>query len=193
MRMLNLRWLLAGGILFLGLAAIGGALLLATPRTGAAPVIGGPFSLTAQDGRTVTQASFAGAPYLVFFGYTYCPDVCPTTLQDISQIFAKLGKDRRIAAAFVTVDPERDTQAMMQDFLASFDPRIVALGGSAAALAPVYKAFRVYLKKIPGSNGDYTMDHTALVYLMDKQGNFIASFNTAQSPEEGAKELARYF
>ena len=193
MRMLNLRWLLAGGILFLGLAAIGGALMLATPRSGVAPVIGGPFSLTAQDGRTVTQASFAGAPYLVFFGYTHCPDVCPTTLQDISQMFAKLGKDRRIAAAFVTVDPERDTPAVMQDFLTSFDPRIVALGGTAEALAPVYKEFRVYLKKIPGSQGDYTMDHTALVYLMDKQGNFIASFNTAQSPEEGAKELARYF
>ena len=160
-------------------------LVTEAPKSASIPVIGGPFSLTAPNGRIVTQASFAGAPYLVFFGYTHCPDVCPSTLQDITQIFAKLGKDRKIAAAFITVDPERDTPAVMQDFMSSFDSRIVALGGTQEALLPVYKAFRVYQKKIPGSNGDYTMDHTALVYLMDRQNNFIASFNTAQSPRRG--------
>lgn len=190
---LPIRWLLPASVLLAGIAAIAAALLLAAPKSASIPVIGGPFSLTAPNGVIVTQASFAGAPYLVFFGYTHCPDVCPSTLQDISQIFAKLGKDRKIAAAFITVDPERDTPAVMQDFMSSFDSRIVALGGTQEALLPVYKAFRVYQKKIPGSNGDYTMDHTALVYLMDRQNNFIASFNTAQSPEEGAKQLAKYF
>ena len=190
----NLRWLLPAAVLALGLAAVAAVLLLAPPKSvSAGPDIGGPFVLSAQDGRKVTQADFAGAPFLVFFGYTHCPDVCPTTLFDVSQIFAKLGKDRKIAAAFITVDPERDTPAVMKDFMASFDPRILALSGPPDALQPVLKAYRVYAKKVAGKDGEYSMDHTALVYLMDKNGRFASSFNTMQTPEAAARELAAYF
>ena len=188
----NLRWLLPAAVLALGLAAVAAVLMLAPPKT-AASSIGGPFALTAQDGRKMTQADFAGAPFLVFFGYTHCPDVCPTTLFDVSQIFTKLGPERKIAAAFISVDPERDTPAVMKDFMASFDPRMVALSGPPEALQPVLKAYRVYAKKVAGKDGDYTMDHTALVYLMDKNGQFVSSFNTGQTPEAAAKELAAYF
>lgn len=190
---LNFRWLLPAAVLALGLAAVAAVLLLAPPTPSAGPGIGGPFALTAQDGRIMTQADFAGAPFLVFFGYTHCPDVCPTTLFDVSQIFARLGKDRKIAAAFISVDPERDTPAVMKEFMASFDPRMVALSGPPEALQPVLKAYRVYAKKVAGKDGDYTMDHISLVYLMDKNGRFVSSFNTGQTPEAAAKELAGYF
>lgn len=187
------RWILSAIVLGLGALVLVGGLLLAQPKTGSPGAIGGPFSLIAPDGHKVTQADFAGAPYLVFFGYAHCPDVCPTTLSDISQIFGKLGKDRKIAAAFISVDPERDTPEVMKDFMASFDPRILALTGTPEALAPVFKEFRVYHKKVPGKEGDYSMDHTALVYLMDKNGQFASSFDSSQPPEAAARELARYF
>ena len=179
--------------LAIGLLALGFMLVQLLPRHSSAADIGGPFALHTPDGRTLTQADFAGAPFLVFFGYTHCPDVCPTTLNDVSQILGKFPKSQKIGAAFITVDPERDTPALMQDFMGSFDPRLVALTGTAAELAPVYKEYRVYHKKVEGKNGDYTMDHTALVYLMDKGGQFVGSFNTAQTPEAGAKELEKYF
>ena len=187
-----LRRLLPAAVLAIGLVALAATLLLTPPRQGSAADIGGPFTLTAQDGRKVTQTDFAGAPFLVFFGYTHCPDVCPTTLADVSQIFARLGPDRKIAAAFITIDPQRDTPAVMNDYMASFDPRIVALSGPAQALEPVLKAYRVFAKKVEGKDGDYTMDHTALVYLMDRTGHFISSFNSAQGAEAGAKELEKY-
>ena len=188
----SLRHLLPAFVLALGAALLGLALLLASPSGPAVPLIGGPFALTAPDGTTRTQAEFRGAPLLVFFGYTHCPDVCPTTLFFLTQVFAKLGPAAKIHAAFITVDPERDTPGVLKDYMASFDPRIIALGGSRAAMEPVYKAFRVYAKKVATDKGDYTMDHTALVYLMDAQGQFISSFNTDLSPEAAARDLAAF-
>ena len=189
---LSLRQLLPALVLTAGLALLGLVLMLARPSSTSPPVIGGPFALTAPDGSTRTQADFRGAPLLVFFGYTHCPDVCPATLFNLTQAFEKLGPKAKIRAAFITVDPERDSPAVLKDYMASFDSRIVALSGSRAALDLVYKDFRVYAKKVVGANGDYTMDHTALVYLMDGKGQFIASFNTDLSPEAAAKELAAY-
>lgn len=154
--------------------------------------IGGPFRLTAQDGRIVTEQDLVGRPTLVFFGFTRCPDVCPTALAQISGIFERIGADRKIAAFFVSVDPERDTPAALAEYLSNFDRRIVGLSGSAEATQAIQRAYRVYAKKVPTKDGDYTMDHTAIVYLMDKRGRFVNAFNIAQPADEAARELARY-
>ena len=159
--------------------------------TGAA--IGGPFKLTDQNGKPITDRDLKGHPSLVFFGFTHCPEICPTTLFDISEVLNKLGPDAgRVNAVFITVDPERDTPAVLKDYLASFNPRLTGVGGDPDALAAVAKAYRVYYKKVPTKDGDYTMDHTAIVYLMDKNGQFIAPFSLKRKPEEAAAELRRY-
>jgi len=162
------------------------------PSAGAS-AIGGPFSLTDQDGRTVTDKDLRGRPFLVFFGFTHCPDVCPTALFEISEVLGKLGPDaQKVSALFVTIDPERDTPAEMKDYLSSFNPRLVGLTGDPAAIDAVAKEYRVYVKKVPLDNGNYTMDHTALVYLMDKDGRFVAPFNLKRSTEDAAADLRRY-
>ena len=185
----------AGLIALVGVVLLAGtALLVLRPpaeQRGAA-LVGGPFTLTDQNGATVTDASFKGEPFLVFFGYTHCPDVCPTTLSDMSQMLNALGKDRKTRAAFITVDPERDTPAVLKDYLSNFDPRIVGLTGSPQSVAAVEKAYRVYSKKVPTEGGEYSMDHTAIVYLMDKSGAFVNAFNLEQAPEKAAKELEAY-
>ena len=151
------------------------------PQTAA---IGGPFQLTDQNGRTVTDQDFKGRPFLVFFGFTHCPEVCPTTLFEISEILRKLGPDAdRVRAVFITVDPERDTPAALKDYLSSFDPHLAGLTGDPDAIAAVAKAYRVYYKKVPLDGGDYTMDHTAIVYLMDKQGRFVSPFSLKRTTE----------
>ena len=158
----------------------------------AAP-IGGPFQLTDQDGKTVTQANLEGKPSLIFFGYTHCPDICPTALSDISEVLDAMGTDAdRVNAYFVTVDPERDTPAIMKDYLSSFNPHLKGLVGDAEQTRKVISAYRVYAKKIPMKGGDYSMDHTALVYLMDRDGKFVHPFNLKRKPEEAAADLKRY-
>ena len=178
----------------LGVLVILGALVVqhaGTPGP-AATGIGGPFALVDGDGRPVTEANFAGEPTLVFFGYTHCPDVCPTTLDAISQTFKALGPDKRVRALFVTLDPERDTPAVMKDYLSSFDPRIVGLTGSQAAVDRVAHEYRVYAKKVPTGDGDYSVDHTGVVYLMDGRGGFVESFNPdLEDPKAAAKTLAK--
>ena len=185
----------AGLLAALGIVlAAGSVLMIVRPPTenrGTA-LVGGPFKLTDQTGATVTEADFKGAPFLVFFGYTHCPDVCPTTLSDMSQMLNALGKDRKTKALFITVDPERDTPAVLKDYLSSFDPRIVGLTGSPEAIAATEKAYRVYARKAPTTGGDYSMDHTAVIYLMDKNGGFVNAFNLQQPPEKAAAELAAY-
>jgi protein SCO1/2 len=175
---------------------LGGIFLIAArePGTATASAIGGPFTLVDQDGKTITDRDLKGWPYLVFFGYTHCPDVCPTTLFEISEVLRALGSDaNQTRALFVTVDPERDTPPVLKDYLSSFDPHLRGMTGDAAQIAAIEKSYRVYAKKAPGTNGDYSMDHTALVYLMDKQGRFVAPFNMRRSPQDAAKDLRRYF
>ncbi|GLK74151.1 SCO family protein [Ancylobacter dichloromethanicus] len=155
--------------------------------------IGGPFELVDQDGQKVTQETFAGAPALVFFGFTHCPDICPTSLFEMSQLFEALGPDaRKVTGLFITVDPERDTPEVMKSYLGSFHPSIQGLSGTPEQIAAVIKAYRVYAKKVPTQDGDYTMDHTAIVYLMGKDGQFVAPFNLKRPPDEAAAELRRY-
>ena len=176
---------------FAGLVVIAGVLIGRPPATGGGMGIGGPFALTDQDGKRVTQADVAGHPYLVFFGYTHCPDVCPTTLSDMSLMMDALGKDQPVKALFVTIDPERDTPPVLKAYLSSFDPRIIGLTGDPDAIAAAEKAYRVYAKKVPDKTGDYSMDHTSIVYLMDGEGRFIEALNLEQSPKDAAAEVKR--
>ena len=155
--------------------------------------IGGPFQLTDQSGATVTEKNLQGKPSIIFFGFTHCPDVCPTALFEISEIMRAMGKDAdRVNAYFISVDPERDNAAAMKDYLSSFDPHLKGLTGDPEAVAKVLSAYRVYAKKVPLKDGDYTMDHTALTYLMDRDGHFVAPFNLNRKPEEAAADLKKY-
>lgn len=155
--------------------------------------IGGPFRLTDQSGASVTEKDLQGRPTLMFFGFTHCPDVCPTSLFEMSELLRAMGKDAgRVNVFFVSVDPERDTPDVMKNYLQSFDPHLKALTGDPDAVKQMTTAYRVYSKKVPLKDGDYTMDHTALVYLMDKQGRFIAPFNIKRTPEEAAADLKRF-
>jgi len=175
-----------------GATASMGVILLANerPRTVA---IGGPFQLIDQDGRTVTEQALLGRPSLVFFGYTHCPDVCPATMYDISQIMQALGPDAdRARAVFITVDPERDTQPVLKDYMSSFDPHITGLTGDLDAITTVAKEYRVYFRKVATEGDDYGMDHTAITYLMDKEGRFVAPFSLKRTTEEAAADLRRH-
>ena len=174
--------------LLLMLWAFGGLRHVAAPAA-----IGGPFQLTDQSGQTVTEKNLVGRPSLIFFGFTHCPDVCPTELFELSEVLRAMGKDAdRVNAYFVSVDPERDTAAAMKDYLSSFDPHLKGLTGDPAAVAKIIGEYRVYAKKVPLKDGDYTMDHTALVYLMDRDGKFVAPFNLKQSPQQAAADLKHY-
>jgi len=168
--------------------AMGGVSKVAQPAA-----IGGPFQLTDQNGKAVTDKSLKGKPTLIFFGYTHCPDVCPTSLFEISEVLRAMGRDAdKVNAIFISVDPERDTPAAMKDYLSSFDPHLEGLSGDPAETAKVITSYRVYAKKVATKDGDYTMDHTALIYLMDRDGRFVSPFNLKRTPEEAAVELKRY-
>ena len=183
---------LAGLLLFAGVVVLVGG-RASIPGATLPSAIGGPFRLVDQDGRAFSDQDMKGRPFLVFFGFTHCPDVCPATLFDVSEVLSKLGPDGdRVGALFVTVDPERDTPAKMKDYLSSFDPHLRGLSGDAEAIAAIQKAYRAYSKKIPLADGGYTMDHSALVYLMDKEGRFVAPFNLKRRPEDSAADLRRY-
>ncbi|MGY3449674.1 SCO family protein [Bradyrhizobium sp. USDA 4353] len=175
---------LAGMFLVMG----GGGRNIAAPAA-----IGGPFQLTDQTGAVVTEKSLEGRPSLIFFGFTHCPDVCPTSLFEMSEVLRAMGTDaERVNAYFISVDPERDNPATMKDYLSSFDPHLKGLTGDPEVLAKVLTEYRVYAKKVPLKDGDYTMDHTALVYLMDRNGRFVAPFNLKRTPEEAASDLKKY-
>jgi protein SCO1 len=177
------------GLVVLGVAAV---LTLAPSSGPAASAVGGPFTLVDQNGRTVTERDFAGTPHLVFFGFTHCPDVCPTTLFQISEILGQTGeRGRPLRALFVTVDPERDTPAVLKSYLASFDERIVGLTGAPESVQAVEKAYKAYARKVPLKEGDYTMEHTAVVYLMDARGRFVRPFKLDRPPADAAKDLLR--
>jgi protein SCO1 len=183
---------LVGLMLFVAVALLVGGRAAITEATQPS-AIGGPFRLVDQEGRAVSDRDMKGKPFLVFFGFTHCPDVCPTTLFEVSEVLSKLGPDSdRVGALFVTVDPERDTPAKMKDYLASFDQHLRGLTGDADAIAAMQKSYRVYAKKVALTDGGYTMDHSALVYLMDKEGRFVAPFNLKRRPEDSAADLRRY-
>jgi protein SCO1/2 len=153
------------------------------------PAIGGPFSLVNHRGERVTQETFKGKATAYFFGFTHCPDVCPTTLFEMTQYLEQLGPDAdRLNLVFVTVDPERDTPELLRTYLESFDPRIVGLTGTREEVAAVAKEFRISYRKVPTENGEYTMDHTASVIVTDAQGGYVTLIDFH---EDAAMALAK--
>jgi protein SCO1/2 len=145
--------------------------------------IGGPFRLTSHEGKPFTDADLKGKPFAVFFGFTHCPEVCPTTLYDLTQDLESLGKDSdKMRVAFITVDPAQDTPELMKTYLSSFDPRIVGLTGTEDEIAAVAKAYKIYYRKVPTDSG-YTMDHSATIFLMDSKGDFYGTSNFQETAE----------
>jgi len=137
--------------------------------------IGGPFTLVDDTGAQVTEHTLAGKPYAIYFGYTFCPEVCPTTLFDLSRWIKKLGPDAdKLNYVFVTIDPERDTPKSMHAYLASFDRHIRGYTGTPEQIAKIAREYRVYYKKVPTSDGSYVMDHSALIYLMGPDDKFAS-------------------
>lgn len=146
--------------------------------------IGSDFQLASSNGGVVDSKDLKGKPYAVFFGFTHCPEVCPTTLYVMSGLLAKLGdKAKDFRVFFITVDPERDTAAMLKDYLANFDPRIEALVPSLEQLPKVAADFHVYYAKSPTSDGSYTMDHTATLFLLDGNGLLASTVSFGEAPE----------
>jgi protein SCO1/2 len=174
-------------------AAALAALLLVPTRPQPVPAsvggaVGGPFTLTASDGSTVTDQTYRGKWLLVYFGYTFCPDACPTALNNIGVALATLGSDAaKFQPLFITVDPRRDTREVLAEYLKSFDPRIVALTGTEDQIAAVARAYRVYYA--PQKGEDYLVDHSALIYLMNHEGKFVKVFGPDLSGEEIADRV----
>jgi protein SCO1/2 len=154
-------------------------------------LVGGPFELVDSTGRTVRDDAFRGRLMLVYFGYTWCPDVCPTELQNMSAALDLLGDDAaEVAPIFITVDPERDTVETMAEYQEHFHPSLVALTGSPTQVAAAAKAYRVYYAKGPADRpGEYLMDHSSFVYLMDRKGGYLTHFAPATPPEQMAARI----
>ena len=154
--------------------------------------IGGPFRLTDQNGKRVTNTDLQGKWLLVYFGYTHCPDACPTALNNIALALADLGAKRdEVRPVFITIDPERDTSQTMKDYVAAFDAPILALTGTTAEIAQAAKEYRVYFAKHPEAGGDYSMDHTSIIYVMDPKGRFTATFTGEDPPAQIAERLKK--
>lgn len=154
--------------------------------------VGGPFALTSHKGAMVDNAKLAGKPYLVFFGFTHCPDICPTTLYELTDLMADLGQSAdRFAPLFITVDPERDTQVVLAEYMTAFDKRILALRGDQAETDATVKAFSGDYRKVPTDGGGYTMDHTAGVILMDAEGRFAGTLDMHEPRETVLAKLKR--
>jgi protein SCO1/2 len=155
-----------------------------------AATIGGPFALTDQNGRRITDQDLLGKPFAVFFGFTNCPDICPTTLLEMANRLQELGPDGdRLRIVFVSVDPEQDTAAHLKTYVTNFDDRILALTGTAAEIQAIARAYRVIYERVPTSTG-YTINHTATVYLMDAKGQFAGSI-AYQEPAAVQREKLR--
>jgi protein SCO1/2 len=154
--------------------------------------LGGPFTLTNQDGKTVTDADYRGKYLLVYFGYTFCPDMCPTGLSSIAHMLDQLGTDAaKVQTLFITIDPARDTPTVLKNYVQSFNPSIQGLSGSAEQTAAVAKEYQVYYSRedMDDDSGEYMMDHSSLIYLMDPTGKYLANFPEDVAPATLTKAL----
>jgi protein SCO1/2 len=156
--------------------------------------VGGPFQLVDQNGKHVSDADFRGRYMLIYFGYSFCPDVCPTTLAVMADALGKMGKDgEKIVPVFITVDPARDTPKVLKPYMAAFGQRFVGLTGDAAAIGKVEKEYRVYSKKRPldpaKPDGNYAMDHSSVIYLVGPDGKLVNFYDEAISPADLAADL----
>jgi len=172
-----------------------GAIVWLTQGPDAGLGIGGPFSLVDQNNRPVTEKTYQGKYMLVYFGFTFCPDVCPTTLNHVADALDRLGdKADRLVPIFISVDAKRDTPEAMKQYAAAFNPRIVGLTGTPEQAAAAARTYRVYFKENrtgPGAN-DYVMDHSSILYLMGPDGRFIAPIRAESSGEQIAAEILRH-
>jgi protein SCO1/2 len=183
--------LFAGGAVIAVLLGTGLFLGLSSPH---APGIGGPFTLEDTQGRTVTDRDFQGHWMLVYFGYSFCPDVCPTTLNDVAEALDKLGtKGSNLQPVFITIDPQRDTPKALADYVGAFSPRLVGLTGTPEQIGAVAREYRVYVARHATGPGpdDYTMDHSSVLYLVAPDGHFVAAIRADQSPDLLAADLAK--
>jgi cytochrome oxidase Cu insertion factor (SCO1/SenC/PrrC family) len=189
------RAVLTGIVAAGAILGAGAVWLVGSPGTAGAVSIGGPFTLTDESGKTVTDRDFRGKWLLVYFGYTYCPDVCPTTLNEVAEALTDLGaKADRVTPVFITIDPRRDTPKVVGQYAAAFSPRLVGLTGTAEQIAKVAREYRVYYaphRTGPGPD-DYTMDHSSLLYLMGPDGGFVAPIRADQAANELAADLSHY-
>ena len=188
--------LIFAALVMLLAAAIGGYGLsrgdLGREQGSGAALVGGPFSLLDQDGKRVTEKDFLGKYMLVFFGYTYCPDVCPTELQVMTAALDQLGPGAaRIQPVFVSIDPARDTPQVLKAYVANFGPRLIGLTGTAEEVATVAKAYRVYYARAGtgSSSTDYLMDHSSIIYLMGPDGSFVRHMAYTTDAAKLAAEL----
>lgn len=195
-----IRWAAWSGVAILGsllLAIMGGWLLTDGPlgerRVATEPAslsIGGPFMLTNHRGQVVTEQDFRGRPVAIFFGFTHCPDVCPTTLNEMTSFIEAMGADAdRINWLFVSVDSERDTPQAMANYLEAFDHRITGLSGTEAQITKVGQNFRVYHRRVPLEGGGYTMDHSASIFLLDTDGRFAGTIDYKESEQVSLEKL----
>ncbi|MDE0333532.1 MAG: SCO family protein [Defluviicoccus sp.] len=154
--------------------------------------IGGPFVLVDHTGAERTEADLKGRHALIYFGYTFCPDVCPTALADMLIALDELGPDaERVQPVFITIDPDRDTPAVLKGYIPNFHPRLIGLSGSAAQVSRAARAYRVYYAKVddPNAGENYLMDHSSVIYLMDPDGRYLTHFSHGTGPETMAKRL----
>ena len=164
-------------------------------KTSGKALINGSFSLIDDTGKRVSEKTYAGKFMLIYFGYTFCPDVCPTELQVMSMALDILGKDaKRIQPILITIDPERDTVPVLADYMSNFYESFVGLTGSAQEIKTAAKNYRVFYSKVKegGSNADYLMDHSSIIYLMNERGEFIKHFSFGVKPEELAAGIKKY-
>jgi protein SCO1 len=180
---------------FVVVLAVGAAVWFAmSQQAGGSAGIGGPFTLEDGSGKTVTDRDFHGRYLLVYFGYTFCPDVCPTTLNAVAAAFDKLGaKADKVQALFITVDPGRDTPKVVQQYAAAFSPHIMGLTGTPDEIARVAREYRVYYARHqdPDAPGGYTMDHSSILYLMGPDGHFIEPIRADQTGAAMAADLSK--
>jgi len=160
-------------------------------NTGVAAV-GGPFTLVDDTGSTVTEKTLAGKPYAIYFGYTFCPDVCPTTLLDLSRWIKDLGPDsEKLNYVFVSVDPERDTPSLMHLYLSSFDKHIRGFTGTPEQIAKIAKEYRVFYGKVPTDDGGYVVDHSAIIFLMGPDGKLVTAIPYQENDASALAKLRK--
>lgn len=191
-----MRWrlpaILSCVIVLLVATAVALTLISRRPQLIPSAGIGGTFSLIDQRGRLVTEKNYLGKPMLVFFGFTFCPDVCPTTLMEMTERLQELGADAdKLNVLFVTVDPLRDTPEQLALYLSSFDPRIAGLSGGESEINSLMTKYRVYARKVPLADGGYTMDHTATVYMMNANGEFVGIISYGEPAESVRSKIKR--
>ncbi|MGH1419948.1 MAG: SCO family protein [Hyphomicrobiaceae bacterium] len=194
-----IRWVLWGAVVLAGMAFFVLSSRTPTLKSTSLPgevKIGSPFQLTSHTGETFDSKSLAGKPYLIFFGFTHCPDICPTTLLDLTNQLKDLGpRAKQINTLFISVDPERDTPENLKKYLESFGENIIGLTGKPDQIKKVASSFRAVYERVPGGQdgdaNDYSMNHTATVFMMDRNGRFAGTLSFQEKPEVRRKKLNR--